>query len=189
MEGWHRDMTFEDTGLPWVPTSPHIPDYHTVYFYPATGIIGELDPNMIGIGYTLPFQVLVTENIDAVRLAQAMNGLQLEGVRFRPIWFKPYYMDRAGVPLQGVQIHLTDPLRAPLTTIQFWFLQEAHKLDPSFDPFKGKEDRYRMFDMVCGSDHLRKSIMNHFDFTGLLDFWNGDADRFRERSADYYLYK
>jgi len=189
MEGWRRDMTFEDTGLPWVPTSPHIPDYHTAYFYPATGIIGELDPNMIGIGYTLPFQVLVTENIDAVNLAQALNGLQLEGVRFRPIWFKPYYMARAGVPLQGVQIHLTDPLRAPLTTIQFWFLQEAHKLDPSFDPFKGKEERYRMFDMVCGSDQLRNSMMNHFDFTGLLDYWNGEADRFRERSADYYLYK
>jgi len=189
MEGWHRDMTFEDTGLPWVPTSPHIPDYHTAYFYPATGIIGELDPNMIGIGYTLPFQVLVTENIDAVKLADAMNGLGIEGVRFRSIWFKPYYMARAGVPLQGVQIHLTDPLRAQLTTIQFWFLQEAHKLDPSFDPFKGKEDRYRMFDMVCGSDHLRNSMMTDFDFTRLVDFWNGGTDRFRERSTEYYLYK
>ena len=189
MEGWHRDMTFEDTGLPWVPTSPHIPDYHTAYFYPATGIIGELDPNMIGIGYTLPFQVLVTENIDAVKLADAMNGLGIEGVRFRPIWFKPYYMARAGVPLQGVQIHLTDPLRAQLTTIQFWFLQEAHKLDPSFDPFKGKEDRYRVFDMVCGSDHLRNSMMTDFDFTRLVDFWNGGTDRFRERSTEYYLYK
>ena len=189
MEGWHRDMTFEDTSLPWVPTSPHIPDYHTAYFYPATGIIGELDPNMIGIGYTLPFQVLVTENIDAVKLADAMNGLGIEGVRFRPIWFKPYYMARAGVPLQGVQIHLTDPLRAQLTTIQFWFLQEAHKLDPSFDPFKGKEDRYRMFDMVCGSDHLRNSMMTDFDFTRLVDFWNGGTDRFRERSTEYYLYK
>ena len=89
MEGWHREMTFGETGLPWVPTSPHIPDYHTSYFYPATGIIGELDPNMIGIGYTLPFQVLVTEKVDAVQLSAAMNALQIEGVIFRPIWFKP----------------------------------------------------------------------------------------------------
>ncbi|MCD4711092.1 MAG: DUF1343 domain-containing protein [Bacteroidales bacterium] len=189
MEGWHREMTFGATGLPWVPTSPHIPDYHTVYFYPATGIIGELDPNMIGIGYTLPFQVLVTENIDAAQLANAMNALKIEGVVFRPIWFKPYYMAKKGVPLQGVQTHLTDPLRAPLTTIQFWFLQEARKLDPAFDPFEGKEDRYRMFDMVCGSDHLRTSIMTNFDFSELLEFWNRDADRFRERSIQYYLYK
>lgn len=189
MEGWHREMTFGATGLPWVPTSPHIPDYHTACFYPATGIIGELDPNMIGIGYTLPFQVLVTENIDALQLADAMNALQIEGVVFRPIWFKPYYMAKKGTLLQGVQIHLTNPLRAPLTTIQFWFLQEARKLDPAFDPFEGKEDRYRMFDMVCGSDHLRTSIMTNYNFSELLEFWNQDADRFREHSIQYYLYK
>jgi len=189
MEGWHREMTFGECGLPWVPTSPHIPDYHTAYFYPATGIIGELDPNMIGIGYTLPFRLLATENIDAQLLADAMNALKIDGVAFRPIWFKPYYMAKKGTPLQGVQIHLTDPLRAPLTSIQFWFLQEAHKLDPSFDPFKGKEDRYRMFDMVCGSDRLRTSIMSNFSFKEIQEYWNRDVDRFRELSIPYYLYK
>jgi len=189
MKGWHREMTFEETGLPWVLTSPHIPDYRTAYFYPATGIIGELDANMIGIGYTLPFQVLVSENIDALQLASAMNELQIEGVVFRPIWFKPYYMAKKGIPLQGVQIHLTDPLRAPLTSIQFWFLQEAHKLDPSFNPFEGKEDRYRMFDIVCGSDHMRTSFMNSFNFEEAQEYWNRDAELFRKRSQTYYLYK
>ena len=189
MEGWKREMTFGECGLPWVPTSPHIPDYRTAYFYPATGIIGELDPNMIGIGYTLPFQLLATENIDALQLAHAMNALQIDGVEFRPIWFKPYYMAKKGTPLQGVQIHLTDPLRAPLTSIQFWFLQEAHKLDPSFDPFKDKENRYRMFDIVCGSDSLRTSIMSNFNFKAIQEYWNRDVDRFRERSIPYYLYK
>lgn len=189
MEGWKREMTFGECGLPWVPTSPHIPDYRTAYFYPATGIIGELDPNMIGIGYTLPFQLLATENIDALQLAHAMNALQIDGVEFRPIWFKPYYMAKKGTPLQGVQIHLTDPLRAPLTSIQFWFLQEAHKLDPSFDPFKDKENRYRMFDIVCGSDSLRTSMMSNFNFNEIQEYWNRDVDRFRARSIPYYLYK
>jgi uncharacterized protein YbbC (DUF1343 family) len=189
MEGWHREMPFEACGLPWVPTSPHIPDYRTAYFYPATGIIGELDPNMIGIGYTLPFQVLVTENIDAMKLADAMNALQIDGVQFRPIWFKPYYMAKKGTPLQGVQIHLTDPVRAPLTSIQFWFLQEARKLDPAFDPFQGKENRYQMFDKVCGSDLLRSAMMSDFNFSELLEFWNHDVDRFRKLSRPYYLYK
>jgi uncharacterized protein YbbC (DUF1343 family) len=189
MEGWHRGMTFGETGLPWVPTSPHIPDYSTAWFYAATGIIGELDPNMIGIGYTLPFKVLVCENINALQLTAAMNALKLGGVEFRPIWFKPYYMAKKGLPLQGVQIHLTDPLRAPLTSIQFWFLQEAHKLDPAFNPFKGKEDRYRMFDMVSGSDRLRSTMMESFNFEDLQEYWSRDTDRFRELSCKYYLYK
>ena len=189
MDGWNREMTFDRTGLQWVPASPHIPDYRTAFYYPATGIIGELDPNMIGIGYTLPFQVMVTENIDAQRLADAMNGLGMEGVVFRPIYFKPYYMAKKGKPLQGVQIHLTDPGTAVLTEIQFWFLQEAHKLDPSFNPFEGKKDRYRMFDYGCGSDQLRTSMMVDFNFQQLLEFWTRDSDAFRERSEKYYLYK
>lgn len=189
MEGWCREMTFDVTGLPWVPTSPHIPDYQTAFFYPATGIIGELDPNMIGIGYTLPFQVLVTDSIDAIALAASMNSLEISGVQFRPIWFKPYYMAKKGQPLQGVQIHLTDPARADLTSIQFWFLQEAHKLDPSFNPFEGKENRYLMFDKVCGSDSLRSSMMNNFDFTLVQEYWKQDAEGFRNRSTKYYLYE
>jgi len=189
MDGWSRRMTFDQTGLQWVPTSPHIPDYRTAFYYPATGIIGELDPNMIGIGYTLPFQVLVTENIDANLLTDAMNALELEGVVFRPIHFKPYYMAKKSIPLQGVQIHLTDPGKASLTGIQFWFLQEAHRIDPSFNPFEGKEDRYRMFDYGCGSDQIRKSMMEEFNFQQLMGAWNRDADSFRQRSAKYYLYK
>ena len=189
MDGWHREMTFDQTGLQWVPTSPHIPDYSNAFFYPATGIIGELDPNMIGIGYTLPFQVLVTENIDAAKLAKAMNALEIYGVQFRPIYFKPYYMPLKGKALQGVQIHLTDPARAELTSIQFWFLQEAHKLDPSFNPFAGKEQRYGMFDKVCGSDHLRISMMEDFSFSKLEEYWNRDAESFRARSLKYHLYK
>jgi len=189
MEGWDRSMTFEQTGLPWVPTSPHIPDHRTAFYYPATGIIGELDPSMIGIGYTLPFQVLVTGSIDAHLLADAMNGLELDGIIFRPIYLKPYYMEKQGQELQGVQIHITDPARAPLTEIQFWFLQEAHKLDPGFDPFEGRENRYRMFDQVCGSDLVRSSLMNDFDFTRAESYWNSQVESFTKTAIQYYLYK
>ena len=189
MEGWSRSMTFDQTGLPWVPTSPHIPDDKTAFYYPATGIIGELDPAMIGIGYTLPFRLLVTESVDANDLADAMNGLGLEGVIFRPIFLKPYYMEKQGQMLQGVQVHITDPHRAPLTEIQFWFLQEAHQLDPSFNPFEGREHRYRMFDQVCGSDHMRISLMENFDFNRLHSYWNAPVEAFKKRAQPYYLYK
>ena len=35
MEGWKRSMSWEDTGLIWVPTSPHIPELDTPFFYPG----------------------------------------------------------------------------------------------------------------------------------------------------------
>lgn len=189
MEGWEREMTFDQTGLQWVPTSPHIPDYRTAFYYPATGIIGELDPNMIGIGYTLPFQLLVTDSIDATQLADAMNGLKLNGVIFRPIYIKPYYMPKKGKALQGVQIHISDFSSVNLTEIQFWFLQEAHKLDPTFNPFLGKENRYSMFDKVVGSETFRTAFLRDFNFAALQDYWYHDAVIFQQKSSTYYLYE
>ena len=42
MENWKRDMIWERYELEWIPTSPHIPHHYSPYFYPMTGILGEL---------------------------------------------------------------------------------------------------------------------------------------------------
>ena len=34
--GWHRDLLFPATGLPWVPPSPNIPTFDTAAVYPGT---------------------------------------------------------------------------------------------------------------------------------------------------------
>ena len=188
MEGWNREMTFAQTGLPWVPTSPHIPQVSSALAYPATGIIVELVPTLIGIGYTLPFQVLATQNIDARRLADAMNAADLPGVLFRPMYLKPYYQSLKGEAMQGVQVHFTDPAIAPLTPIQFLFLQEARKIDPSFDPFRGRENRYAMFDKVCGAPWVREALTGDFEFSALVEKWNACSQKFRDLSRKYYLY-
>lgn len=61
MKGWKRRMTYADTGLPWVLSSPHIPEASTAPFYSITGIIGELTSISIGVGYTLPFKLIGAE--------------------------------------------------------------------------------------------------------------------------------
>src|ERR1700722_5214618 len=42
MLGWKRTMSYKDTGLHWIPTSPHVPEHDSPLFYAATGILGEL---------------------------------------------------------------------------------------------------------------------------------------------------
>src|SRR5438128_9581985 len=42
MRNWTRDMTWGETGLRWVPTSPNIPYARTPLYYIATGMVGEL---------------------------------------------------------------------------------------------------------------------------------------------------
>ena len=56
MEGWTRDMWFEETGLPWVPTSPHVPDASTILPMISTGTYGELHVLSEGVGVTIPFE-------------------------------------------------------------------------------------------------------------------------------------
>ena len=109
MSGWKRSMHFDDTGLPWVPSSPQIPHGDTPVYYPATGIAGELYAVNIGVGYTIPFQTFAADWINADSLASNLNGLELPGVIFRPIHYKPYFSTLEGTMVHGVQIHITDP--------------------------------------------------------------------------------
>jgi uncharacterized protein YbbC (DUF1343 family) len=190
MKNWKRDMLFEDTGLPWVPSSPHIPNAQTALFYPATGILGELYTVSIGVGYTMPFQLLAAEWIDADSLAAALNALSLPGVRFRPLHYKPYYSVAQGTMVHGVQIHLTDPAKAPLTLLQFYFLQEVRKLRPDKDIFSLCDpSRLDMFDKVCGTDRVRKEFLKTWQVSSVLDIWNGDIPQFRKKAEKYLLYK
>lgn len=189
MEGWKREMTWEDTGLEWVPTSPHIPHKVSPFFYAVSGIIGELDPNLVGIGYTLPFQTFTTEWLNGHELAKKMNALNLPGVIFRPISFKPYYMGLKGKELHGVQVHIVDFNAVELTTMQFYFLQVCHEMHPDIDLFKMAPTRLSMFDKVTGSVKVRESITKNYKFEDLKEFWTKDAEAFRKKSSKYYLYK
>ena len=189
MTGWSRSMYFEETRLPWVPSSPHIPNMDSPLFYPATGILGELYAVSIGVGYTLPFQLFAAEWINADSLASAMNSLKLPGVIFRPIHYKPYYSTLQGKMVHGVQIHLTDPTVAPLSLLQFYLMQEAHRLWPDRNVF-GMCDpsRIAMFDKVCGTDSVRIEFTKSFKVSDITGLWTNDIPSFRKKASKYFLY-
>ncbi len=189
MSGWNRDMIFEDTNLPWVPSSPHIPNAHSAYYYPVSGILGELYVYNIGVGYTLPFQLFGAEWLNADELAKNLQYLELPGVMFRPIHFKPYYSTYKGEKIQGVQVHLTDVKEATLSLIQFYVLQEAYKLSPDKNVFELCEPaRLGMFDKVCGTDKIRKQFQENFLVKDIIDIWTKDEKKFAERAGKYFLY-
>ena len=124
MQGWKRNMTYAETGLPWVAPSPQIPTPDHAAFYAMSGVIGELYAFNTGIGYTLPFQCFATPYLDADKLADAMNALNLPGFRFRPINFKPFFKvgpetADAMKEMHGVQVYITDLDKANLTLCQF----------------------------------------------------------------------
>lgn len=190
MKGWIRGMYFEDTGLPWVPSSPHIPYAQSTLFYPATGILGELYVVNIGVGYTLPFQLFAAEWIDADSLTQKLNALNLPGIIFRPVHYKPYYSVSQGKMIHGVQIHVINARIAKLSLVQFYILQEAHKLWPGKDVFAlCEKSRLDMFDKVCGTDKVRIEFTKTFSVDSIQDIWIKDIFGFRKKAGKYFLYR
>ncbi len=189
MEGWTRDMTFDKTGLPWVPTSPHIPHEYSPYFYVATGVMGELGVFSEGVGYTLPFQLFAAEWIDERALAKNMNALDIPGVLFRPLVFKPFYGRDLGKTLHGVQIHFSDYSKADLMKLQFWFMQVHREMYPEKDVFEMGKNRWTMFDKVTGTDQIRKRFSKNYKVSDIEKYLDKDVKSFKEKSSNYYLYK
>jgi uncharacterized protein YbbC (DUF1343 family) len=189
MKGWKRDMNWEDTGLEWVIASPHIPNKHSSYFYPTTGILGELGYVSIGVGYTLPFEIVGSPWINADSLSENLNKLKLCGVIFRPIHFKPFYGTFKDEFCQGVQIHITDYKKVALTEIQFYIMQELNKLYPEKAVFANADKkRFNMFDKVTGSDFIRIQFSKNHSFDEIKDYFRKDIDDYRKMSSKYYLY-
>lgn len=189
MAGWKRSMLFNDTGMPWVLPSPHIPSAETAVYYPATGIAGELDYLSIGVGYTLPFRTFAAPWINGGKLAARLKALKLPGVEFRPISYRPYYGFSKGVDVGGVEVYITDFNRAPVTLIQFYVMQELASLYPAHKVSAGASPkRFDMFDKVVGTRKLRPLFFKRHKVEDILPLWNRDREEFSRNKKKYELY-
>lgn len=193
MEGWHRYMTFEQTGMPWILPSPHQPYPQSAIYYPTTGIIGELYFVSIGVGYTMPFQLMCAPWIDANEFCKRLTAKNLKGVSFRPIHIKPFYSVSKGENIQGVQVYVNDVLDADLTMVQFHAMEVLAELYPDKrlldEDGKGTlGNRWNMFDKVCGTSKIREMFSKNYKVADIIDFWNKDVEAFKIKSSKYYLY-
>ncbi len=188
MEGWERDMLYEDTGLPWVLPSPNIPYKDTPMYYAAAGVCGELYGFMnIGIGYTLPFQLFGNTWVDPVALKARLESYDLPGISFRTIWYKPISGSLRGQLVKGLQYFFTDYESARVTETQFHVMQAVAELYPdkkAFEVITG----YGLFDKVCGTDYVRKEFSKRYKVDDIKDYWRKDEDSFRALSQKYHIY-
>jgi len=165
MEGWKRGMTFQDTGLPWVPTSPQIPEADTPFFYSTTGLIGHCSLTSIGIGYTLPFKLIGSPWIEAQKLSIALNQQNLPGVLFQPFYFRPFFGKFKGQNCQGVRIVITDPDTFLPVTTQFTLLGVLKNLYPAqfgemLHALQSSRNKVDVFKKLTGSEEVLEIIAN-----------------------------
>lgn len=184
MDGWDRRMTFEETGLPWVPTSPQIPEKDTPFYYPATGLIGHCSLTSIGIGYTLPFKLVGAPWIHAEAFCDALNRQKLPGVAFQPFYFRPFFGKYKLQNCQGVRIVVTDPHRFLPVTTQYTVMGILKSLYPkkfaealaSLEESQMKRD---VFNKLNGTEAVLKLISEEKYFLWKL------RHQCREESASF----
>ena len=190
MEGWRRDMLFQDTGLPWVMPSPHIPQASSALAYPCSGIAGDMGGFInIGVGYTLPFETFAAEWItDPEGLAARLNGLELPGVRFSHIYYKPFYGGATGKLLKGVQFYFTNYHIAPTALLQFYVIQEIHAMYPGRQPAFGDGSKSSMLNKILGDSQILTLFAKRYRVEDILDYWNKDRETYLELAREYYRY-
>ncbi|WP_425059493.1 hypothetical protein SCACP_00860 [Sporomusa carbonis] len=187
MTGWQRAMHFNDTGLPWVMTSPNIPTPDTALVYSGTGMLGGTNVSE-GIGTTRPFELVGAPWIDANALAERMNAAGLPGAVFRPVYFTPRQVDvkYQGQLCGGVQIHVTDrqTFRAVRTGLTLMYvISEMSSGKFSFN--QSGSAAAPMIDLYTGDSNVRWGV----PLAELLSRWDEAAARFKEMSKQYYLYQ
>lgn len=188
MEGWTRDMLFEDTGLPWVLPSPNIPYPENAIGYPSAGLCGELyDYLNIGIGYTLPFGTFAEEWVDADKLKAKLDSYNLPGVAWRTVHYKPISGRLNGKLIHGVQYYYTDYEAADITLTQFYVMQAVYELYGK-NPFTGAGDRLAMFNKVCGSDYVSVNFGRTMKVSSIAAYWTADVDAFKKLARKYQMY-
>jgi uncharacterized protein YbbC (DUF1343 family) len=123
VEGWERGQWQDDTGLPWVNPSPNIRSVTQALLYSGLGLL-EATNLSVGRGTDTPFEIVGAPWIDAPGLADAMNALNLPGVRVEPVWFTPLSDVYARVSCGGVRFIVTDRDALRPVTVAFALARE-----------------------------------------------------------------
>ncbi|MBI4891782.1 MAG: DUF1343 domain-containing protein [Acidobacteria bacterium] len=190
-EGWRRAMWFDETGLPWVMASPNLPTLETAAVYPGSVLVEGTNLSE-GRGTTRPFELLGAPYLDAGEFAGRLNGCDVPGARFRPVWFRPTVDKWAGELCGGVQVHVLDRERFKPCWVGAAVLAAAHELGGERfawrePPFEYVHDRMPI-DILSGSERLRGQVEVGMKAGAMEESWWAEVEEFVERRGEWMMY-
>ncbi len=192
MKGWQRSMTYQDTKLYWIPTSPNIPEPDTPFYFASIGALGELNIVNIGVGYTLPFKVIGAPWICGKDLAKKLNEQHLPGVIFAPCSFRPFFGLYKGENCEGVRIIITHYLVYRPLVIQYYLLGMLKSLYPK--EFMSRiqnvsAQKKDLFFKVTGNEEIYNFLINEkYIIWKLIEFQKDEREQFINKRQKYLLY-
>ena len=191
MTRWTRNMWGDQTGLPWILPSPNVPDVDTCVVFPATVHIEGTELSE-GRGTTLPFFLNGAPFIDPYAWAAELRKFDIPGVAFREAYFRPTFCEFAGETCAGIQLHVTDREAFTPVILGIAMVKTAYEIYP--DKFQWRQSDYEYefgknpFDVICGTDKIRKQIESEVALKEIDDSWNEGLKGFKEARKPYLLY-
>ena len=190
MEGWRREMYFDETGLPWVMPSPNIPSLDTALVYPGACLLEGTNLSE-GRGTTRPFEIFGAPFLDGKELVHRLNALSLPGAAFREASFIPTFHKWAGEDCSGLQVHVIDR-----KSFKPWltFINILLNVNEMHEDFAWREDAYEFesdrpaIDLLLGEPALRMAIEDGRE-EGFFAGWNQDSfSAYEDLRKSYLLY-
>ena len=195
IEGWRRDMLLCDTFQRWVLPSPNMPSFEAMMVYPGMCLIEGTELSEAR-GTTKPFEWVGAGFIDPFEWSKALNELQLPGIHFRSLYFKPTFHKWAGQTIGGAHLHLTDPyslnpLRMGLQLLGVTRRLYGDALQWRSEAYEFVADRMAI-DLLFG-DHQARDLIDAQASPGELDeYWRScqiESARFSEERAPFLQYR
>jgi uncharacterized protein YbbC (DUF1343 family) len=142
-----------------------------------------------GRGTTRPFEYLGAPWVDGREWAAALNDLGLPGVGFRSCYFTPVFWRYSGERCGGVQLHVTDrdlfkPVETGLHLLRTMI--DLHQGSFAFNEPTYEERRH--FDLLTGTDRLRRSLADGAEVDEIVSSWTPGLTCFRDECDSILLY-
>jgi len=191
MEGWKRQMWYENTGLPWVMPSPNMPTLDTALVYPGMALL-EGTGISEGRGTTRPFEIFGNPGVDSYALVKTLEKEHLSGVTFRPLHFMPTFQKHQGELCGGAQIHVTRrnaflPVLTGVAVIRALYHLYRETFRWKEPPYEYEAEKLPI-DILAGSDTLRLQIERGCSLEEISLSWKGQIEGFLARRQPYLLY-
>jgi uncharacterized protein YbbC (DUF1343 family) len=182
MEGWRRDLWFDQTGLAFVRPSPNMRDLETAEVYPGLALLEGTNVSE-GRGTDLAFRQFGAPWIDPNRLADRLNGLSLVGLRFTPATFTPSSSKYRDQVCGGVRLTVTDRDRLDPFWAGVQIVGQIQRMWPSDFQWDTVH-----FDRLCGTDAVRRAVTLHQDLAPLRSACSEQVKDFLAIRQKYLLY-
>ena len=179
MRGWSRNMTWGDTGLRWIRSSPNIPRGNSPEYYVATSIVGDLSGLDLGIGTEAPFERVAAGYLNAEDFTARLRSLDLPGVQF-----VPYHSSGEG----GATLRIDPHAGTNLTALNVYLAHALYHSGGTRLFAKPKADPDQMLYKVYGSRALQTEIEGGASPGSIISQWNEGVERFRRERAPFLIY-